>query len=181
MRAFIILILSLGTLITLTACGKPSLEDPKLSDKQLNLEEYFDGRTIAYGQFNDRFGTVRRRFEVVIDGTWDGDTLTLVEDFTYADGSTEERIWHLRKTGAVGADQAWEGTAEGVQGIAIGEERGDTFNWRYQIDLPVPDGDTLRVDFDDWTWLLEDGRLLNRAYMSRFGVELGEVLIFFEK
>jgi hypothetical protein len=44
MRAFIILILSLGALITLTACGKPSLEDAKLSDKQLNLEEYFDGR-----------------------------------------------------------------------------------------------------------------------------------------
>lgn len=181
MRAFIILILSLGALITLTACGKPSLEDAKLSDKQLNLEEYFDGRTFAYGQFNDRFGTVRRRFEVVIDGTWDGETLTLVEDFTYADGSTEERIWRLRKTGPIGADQTWEGTAEGVQGIDVGEERGDTFNWRYQIDLPVPDRDTLRVDFDDWMWLLEDGRLLNRAYMSRFGVDLGEVLIFFEK
>jgi hypothetical protein len=118
---------------------------------------------------------------VVIDGTWDGETLTLVEDFTYADGSTEERIWRLRKTGPIGADQTWEGTAEGVQGIAVGEERGDTFNWRYQIDLPVPDRDTLRVDFDDWMWLLEDGRLLNRAYMSRFGVDLGEVLIFFEK
>jgi len=177
MRAFALLALGLVLGLGLSACGKPSLEDPKLSDKVLNLEEYFDGRTVAYGQFNDRFGTVRRRFKVVIDGTWDGEVLTLVEDFTYADGSKEERIWSLVKTGP----DSWQGTAAGVQGVATGEERGDTFNWRYQIDLPLPEGDTLRVDFDDWMWLLEDGRLLNRAYMSRFGVTLGEVIIFFEK
>ena len=177
MRAFALLALGLVLILGVSACGKPSLEDPKLSDKTLNLEEYFDGRTVAYGQFNDRFGTVRRRFEVVIDGTWDGEVLTLVEDFTYADGSKEERIWSLVKTGP----DSWQGTAAGVQGVATGEERGDTFNWRYQIDLPLPEGDTLRVDFDDWMWLLEDGRLLNRAYMSRFGVTLGEVIIFFEK
>jgi len=177
MRALALIALGLFIGLALTACGKPSLEDPKLSSKELNLEEYFDGRTVAYGQFNDRFGTVRRRFEVVIDGTWDGETLTLVEDFSYADGTKEERIWTLTKTGA----ETWQGTAAGVQGVATGEERGDTFNWRYRIDLPLTEGGTLRVDFDDWMWLLEDGRLLNRAYMSRYGVALGEVLIFFEK
>ncbi|MEO1313236.1 MAG: DUF3833 family protein, partial [Pseudomonadota bacterium] len=65
-------------------------------------------------------------------------------------------------------------------GEATGEERGDTFNWRYTIDLPVPDG-TLRVSFDDWMWQLDETRLLNRAYMDKFGVEIGEVIIFFEK
>ena len=45
----------------------------------------------------------------------------------------------------------------------------------------MPDGDSMRVDFDDWMWLQEDGRLLNIAYMQRFGVTLGEVTIFFEK
>jgi hypothetical protein len=37
------------------------------------------------------------------------------------------------------------------------------------------------VSFDDWMWLLTDDRLLNRAYMSRFGVPIGEVIIFFER
>ena len=55
--------------------GKPSLQDETLSDRQLNLEEFFDGRSIAYGQFQDIFGTVRRRFEVEIAGTWDGEVL----------------------------------------------------------------------------------------------------------
>ena len=161
----------------LAACtGKPDLDDPALSDRKLNLEEFFDGELVAYGQFQDVFGTVRRRFTVDIQGTWDGETLTLVEDFVYEDQSTEQRIWTLRKTGP----DSWEGTAPGVIGIATGQEQGDTFNWQYTIDLPVPDG-TLRVSFDDWMWLLDDNRLLNRAYMKRAGVDIGDVIITFEK
>ncbi|MCF6444251.1 DUF3833 domain-containing protein [Nereida sp. MMG025] len=160
---------------------KPSLDDAKLSDRTLNLEEFFEGDLIAYGQFQDVLGTVRRRFEVQIDGEWDGQTLTLTEDFMYEDGSTEQRIWSLQKT----SDTTWKGTAPGVIGIATGEERGDTFNWTYTIDLPVPaaDGtvDTLRVTFDDWMWLLSEDRLLNIAYIKRFGVDIGKVIITFGK
>lgn len=156
--------------------GKPSDEDTLLSDKVLKIEEFFDGHVVAQGQFQDIFGTVRRRFDVDIQGTWDGRTLTLVEDFAYADGTTEQRIWRMQKTGA----DTWTGTADGVIGQARGVARGDTFNWVYRIDLPVPDG-TLRVDFNDWLWMLSDNRVFNRAYMSRYGVDIGEVQITFEK
>ncbi|WP_227271768.1 DUF3833 domain-containing protein [Roseobacter weihaiensis] len=156
--------------------GKPSLDDPKLSDREFNLEEFFEGQIVATGQFQDVFGTVRRRFDVVIEGTWDGETLRLVEDFSYADGTFEQRIWTLQKTGP----QSWRGTAPGVIGEAEGVEDGDSFNWKYQIDLPVPDG-TLRVRFDDWMWQLNDTQVLNRAYMKKFGVDIGEVIILFDK
>ncbi|MEO0402161.1 MAG: DUF3833 domain-containing protein [Pseudomonadota bacterium] len=166
-----------AALLALTACtGKPNLTDAALSPRTLNLEEFFDGRVVAYGQFQDVFGTVRRRFDVEINGTWDGETLTLVEDFIYEDASTEQRVWTLVKTG----DDTWRGTAPGVIGTATGAEKGDTFNWRYTIDLPVPDG-TLRVTFDDWMWLLSEDRLLNRAYMTRAGIDIGDVIITFEK
>lgn len=175
-------ILSALAFLVLAACaGTPSLDEPKLSDRKLDLEEFFDGRLVAYGQFQDLFGTVRRRFEVEVVGDWDGERLRLVEDFVYEDGATERRVWILRKTG----EDTWVGSAPGVVGQATGEERGDTFNWQYTIDLPIPsaDGsvDTLRATFDDWMWLLSDDRLLNRAYMSRFGVRIGEVIITFEK
>ncbi|WP_299295124.1 DUF3833 domain-containing protein [uncultured Tateyamaria sp.] len=170
-------ILIVVMMLALAACtGKPGADDPLLSEQRLNLEEFFDGQVVAKGQFQDVFGTVRRRFDVEINGTWDGETLRLVEDFAYADGSTEQRIWSLTKTGP----DSWTGTAPGVIGVATGEERGDTFNWRYTIDLPVPDG-TLRVTFDDWMWLLSEDRLLNRAYMKRGGVDIGDVIITFEK
>jgi hypothetical protein len=170
-------ILMAVAVLALGACvGKPSLDDPKLSDRKLNLEEFFDGQVTAHGQFQDVLGTVRRRFEVEINGTWDGETLTLVEDFVYEDTSTEQRVWTLQKTG----EDSWQGTAPGVIGVAQGQEQGDTFNWQYTIDLPVPDG-SLRVRFDDWMWLLSDDRLLNRAYMKRGGIYIGDVIISFEK
>jgi len=163
--------------LLLAGCaGRPDLADDTLSTREFDLEEFFTGELVGYGQFQDRFGTVRRRFEVDVTGTWDGRTLTLEEDFVYADGSTERRVWTLEKTGA----ETWRGTAPGVLGTATGEERGDAFNWRYRIDLPVPDG-TLRVSFDDWMWQVSDDRVLNRAYMDKLGVEIGEVIIWFEK
>jgi len=163
--------------LVLGACtGKPNTTDEPLSERKFALEEFFEGDLIAYGQFQDVLGTVRRRFEVKIRGTWDGEILKLVEDFDYADGTTEQRIWSLRKIG----NDTWEGTAPGVIGVAEGVETGDTFNWKYLIDLPVPDG-TLRVRFDDWMWQLSDDRLLNIAYMKKYGVDIGSVTITFEK
>ena len=175
------LIAVLSVLLLAACAGRPSMDDPSLSTRELELEEFFDGRLTAYGQFQDLFGTVRRQFVAEIEGDWDGERLRLVEDFTYEDGSTEQRIWTLKKTG----DETWEGTAPGVIGVAVGEEQGDRFNWRYTIDLPVPaaDGtaDTVRVSFDDWMWLMSEDRLFNRAYMRRAGVTLGDVSIWFEK
>ena len=175
-------VLAFTALAFTAACtGKPSLNDPALSDRQLNIEQFFDGKTVAYGQFQDVFGTVRRSFTVTINGDWDGKRLRLVEDFVYEDKSTEQRVWTLVKTGP----QTWQGTAPGVIGVATGVEDGNRFNWKYTIDLPVPSADgtskTLRVTFDDWMWLLSDNRLFNRAYMKRFGVDIGDVSISFEK
>jgi len=173
---------ALAALLALTACtGKPSLTDPSLGDRKLNLEEFFDGKLIAHGQFQDIFGTVRRSFVVNITGDWNGQRLLLTEDFVYEDGSTEQRVWTLTKTGP----DSWQGTAPGVIGVAVGQEQDNRFNWRYEIDLPVPAADgtakTLRVKFDDWMWLQSDDRLFNRAYMKRYGVDIGDVSISFEK
>ena len=161
--------------------GKPSLTDASLSTRQLNIEQFFDGDLVAYGQFQDIFGTVRRQFTVKIKGDWNGKRLKLTEDFVYEDGSTERRVWTLVKTGP----QTWTGTAPGVIGQASGTEKGDRFNWRYTIDLPIPvaggPAETVRVTFDDWIWLQSDTRAFNRAYMKRYGVDIGDVSISFEK
>jgi Protein of unknown function (DUF3833) len=177
---------ALLAVVLLAGCtGKPSFNDPALSDRELNLEDFFDGTTVAQGQFQDVFGTVRRRFDVTVNGDWDGERLRLVEDFVYEDGSTEQRVWTLVKTGPGTASQTWRGTAPGVIGEAVGREDGDRFNWRYTIDLPVPSAggepEAVRVTFDDWMWLTSDNRILNRAYMKRFGADVGDVIIWFEK
>lgn len=174
-------------LIVIAAAGlggctaKPSFDDPALAGPEFELQDFFDGRLRAHGQFQDVLGTVRRSFVVDIEGDWDGERLRLVEDFVYEDGATEQRIWTLVQTGP----ETWEGTAPGVIGVATGREDGNRFNWRYEIDLPLPAADgsveTLRVTFDDWMWQLTEDRLFNRAYMQRFGFDIGDVAIMFEK
>ncbi|MEM1346526.1 MAG: DUF3833 domain-containing protein [Pseudomonadota bacterium] len=156
--------------------GKPELADQLGQGPELELERFLDGRLTAHGVFQDRFGNLRRSFVVEALGEWDGETLTLTEDFVYEDGSTEQRIWRLYKTG----EETWAGTAEGVVGEAVGEEAGNAFNWRYTIDLQTPDG-PLRASFDDWIWALDDRVLVNRAYVSKFGVEIGQLSIFFRR
>ena len=164
-------------LIALAGCSSPDLRDSAMAEPAFDLPGYFTGHTRAWGQFQDRFGKVRRRFTVDIDGTWNGDVLTLNESFLYDDGATETRIWTLRRSD----DNTWVGYADGVLGEATGQIAGNAFNWRYVFDLPIGDGKTLHVAFDDWLWRQDERVVINRAYLSKFGVALGEVLIFFTK
>ena len=43
------------------------------------------------------------------------------------------------------------------------------------------DGSTWHVNFDDWMYLQEDGVLLNRSLMKKFGFRMGEVTLFFRR
>lgn len=169
---------TLGLALSLMAAcsGRPSLDDPALSSRDLDLERFFNGNLLAHGQFQDRFGTVRSRFRVDMVGKWNGRTLRLEEDFSYDDGHEDHRTWILTRTGP----ETWQGTAGDVVGVASGREKGDTFNWTYTVDLPR-DGGSLRVQFDDWMWKMSDTRVINRAYVRKAGITIGEVIIFFEK
>jgi hypothetical protein len=165
-------------LATLCAgCASPDLKESANEEPAIDLVAYFTGNSKAWGQFQDRFGKVRRRFVVDITGDWDGETLTLTEAFRYADGAVEQRVWQLQRTGAT----TWTGTANGVVGTATGEVSGNAFNWRYTFDLQTGDGKTLRLKFDDWMWRQDEHVIINRASVSKFGITVGEVLIFFQR
>jgi hypothetical protein len=163
-------------LVLLTGCSTMKLDDFAGTGPRLVLEDYFLGHTRAWGLFEDRFGNIRRQFVVDIDGTMEGDELVLVEDFVYDDGETDQRIWRIRRTG----DDAYEGRAGDVVGVARGRVAGRALNWSYEVDLPIGER-TWRVRFDDWMLLQDEEVLLNRATVSKWGITLGEVTIFFRR
>ncbi len=169
---------ALFAFLFVTGCSTVNIQDYQNTTPTLKVEDYFQGKTKAWGIFQDRFGQVRRRFTVDIEGTWDADNqeLKLIEDFIYDDGQTEQRIWTITKTD----DNQYEGYADGVVGIATGESEGNAFNFKYQFDLPM-NGKTLRVSFDDWMYLQDKNILFNKATMKKFGITLGDVYIFFDK
>ena len=152
------------------------IEDFDNTSPQFVLEDYFIGKTKAWGMFEDRFGRIQRQFVVDITGSLEGDELTLREDFIYNDGETETRTWLLKRTSAT----TYEGTTENVVGIAKGTINGNAFNWVYDFNLAVGDS-TWKVKFDDWMILQPDGVLLNKATVTRWGFKLGTVYISFSK
>ncbi|MEQ8585409.1 MAG: DUF3833 domain-containing protein [Thalassobaculaceae bacterium] len=167
---------TLMVLLFLGACQSMQIEDFKDTEPKFVLEEYFEGKSKAWGIFEDRFGNLRREFVVDIDGTWDGTTLTLDERFAYADGETDRRVWTIEKTG----EDRYSGRADDVIGLAEGRISGKAFTWTYEIDLPIQ-GRDVRVRFDDWMFLQPGGVVVNRARVTKFGIELGTVTLFFQK
>lgn len=160
----------------LSGCAAPGPEAYRDERPALDLMRYFDGTVNAWGQFADRSGKVVKRFKVLMRGHVTGDTLTLDEHFTYSDGSTQRRVWTIRRVDA----HRYTGRAADVVGEAQGESWGNALRWRYVLALDV-DGTTRHVDFDDWMYLQEDGVMLNRSEMSKLGVRLGEVMIAFRR
>ncbi len=160
----------------LTGCGTQQINDYAQEKPVLELRDYFNGTLDAYGVFTDRSGKVIKRFTVVMKCTWVGDKGVLDEDFSYSDGTTQKRIWRLTRL----ADGRYTGTADDVVGTAEGQQRGNAFQWRYTMALPV-DGKVYEVQFDDWMYLMTDKVMLNKATMSKFGIRLGEVTLSFAK
>jgi Protein of unknown function (DUF3833) len=160
----------------ISSCASVDVQSYAAEKPVLDLATYFNGTVDGWAVVTDRSGKVMKRFTVVMKCTWNGDTGTLDEDFTYSDGKKEKRIWTIKKS----ANGKYAGTAADVVGSADGSAAGNALNWKYTLALPV-DGTVYNVQFDDWLWQIDDKVLLNKAVMSKFGFKLAEVMISFTK
>lgn len=166
----------MAAFLFLTGCSTMKPQDFAHKTPKLDIFDYFDGQTEAWGIFEDRFGNLRREFRVDITGTITDGTLKLDEKFDYSDGEKDQRIWYITRTAA----NQYEGRASDIIGTATGISAGNALNWKYQMDLKVGDS-SYRVTFDDWMYLQAGNVLVNRARVTKWGIELGEVSLFFKK
>ena len=181
---FMIRFLFVGAvIISLTSCTqwffRADMTDYADNRPALKLEEFFDGRSYAYGIFEDRFGNLKRQFRVQIDGQTDGGRLTLDEQFIYDDGETARRVWRIDNLGPDGLGLfRYQGRAEDIDGVATGQIAGNVLSWSYDIVLSMS-GQQLQVRFDDFIYQLDQDIAINRAFVSKWGVEIGSVTLVF--
>lgn len=171
MRRLLLLLLS----ILVVGCSTMKPQDFANTTPELDLFNYFEGNTRAWGIFQTRGGVIKRQFVVDILGTIEGNTLTLIEDFNYADGEQSQRIWKITRIN----EHSYEGEAADVVGKAQGLSYGQALNWKYRLKLPYK-GKSIEVAFDDWMVLQPGGVLINRAEVTKFGIRIGEVTLFFQ-
>lgn len=164
------------SLLWLQGCSSMQVEDYRHTTPVLDLFDFFNGQTMAWGQFQDRSGKVVRRFQVKIAGEVTANQLVLDEQFFYDDGERQQRIWTIKQTD----DNQFLGTAADVVGEAKGVSAGNALNWRYTLALPYQ-GSVYNVKFDDWMFLNTPNTMINRAKVTKFGFLIGEVTLFFEK
>jgi hypothetical protein len=167
---------AIAALALAAGCGSPHPEQYASQLPKLDVSQYFNGTLDAHGMFQDRSGDVIKRFVVVMRCSWKGDTGTLDEDFTYADGTRQKRVWTLTRT----APGRFSATAPDVVGSAEGVVSGNALRWKYVLALPV-DGKVINVDMEDWMYLIDERVMLNRTAMSKYGVSLGNVTLSFTR
>lgn len=169
-------ILTLRVALMLTACSSQDLNTYKDEKPSLTIKEYFNGEIKAWGIAQDWRGRVVNRFDIEMIGEWQGDTGILKEKFDFYDGKKQNRVWTITKI----SNEQYEGKADDILGTAIGETKGSAARWAYTMDLPV-DNTTYRVKFDDWMWQMNDGVVINRSYIKKFGITVSELTIFMKK
>ena len=167
--------LLIGAMILASGCATLTPQDYAGEKPKLDLATYFNGKVEGWGMVQDRSGKVLRRMVVVLECTWKGNEGVLDESFQWSDGKTEKRVWKIRKDG-----DRYIGTAGDVVGKARGEASGNALRWNYVLALPVGDS-VYNMDMDDWMWMIDDKTLANRTTMSKFGVRVAEISIFFRK
>jgi len=130
----------------------------------------------AHGLIFDYTGRARSRFFAEIEGAFDGADGTLKERFRYASGETDRREWTIR----LGPDgRRFEATAPDVVGVAEGELKGDAIRMTYRLQLPERAGGHV-LDVVDWLYLMNDGAVVNRSEMRKFGFKAAELIAVFQ-
>lgn len=161
----------------LGGCSGYTPEDYKDQTPTLDLRQFLNGKLEAWGVLYDYTGKVDRRFYVLMEGSWEGNTGTLKEWFTYSDGRKDERIW----TVTYSDDHHFIGTAHDVIGEAEGSQFGNAVNMQYMLRAKRDSGSTIDLSMDDWMYLIDDKNLINRTTMKKFGLKVGELVIAFRK
>lgn len=138
---------------------------------------FFTGRVHSWGVFENRAGEPTRRFTTASVGRRQGGTLLLDQEFTYEDGTRQQRHWRIRSVDA----HHYEATANDVVGTATGAAYGNAFRWEYTVALK-PGNPLYNVHLKQWMYLQADDRsMVNRGTVRTLGVEAAQVTEYFRR
>ncbi len=162
-------------LLLLTSCSA-KISDYKNTGPKFDIKTYFSGNFIAWGMVQDYTSKVTRRFCVELNGTWQNNEGKLEEVFYFHDGEVSYRTWILTKQ----SNNEYSGIAGDVIGVANGKQAGHAFRWQYKLLVPINDNSYI-VDMDDWMYQLDDNRVMNKTTISKLGIDVAEITLFFDK
>ena len=162
--------------LVLAGCTSVAVEDYATNKPQIVAEQFFNGKLLAHGIVKDRDGRVIRYFRARIDASWRDGIGTLDESFVFDDGEQQKRVWTLKPS----ADNQYIATAGDVIGEGKMTVAGNSVFLDYVLRVPY-DGDSIDLRIDDRMYLVSDRVLLNESIMTKWGFEVGSLMLVIEK
>ncbi|SUZ32245.1 hypothetical protein ROE7235_02000 [Roseibaca ekhonensis] len=155
--------------IALAGCARIPATPHRALDP-ITLEQAFAGRAVGAGLFKVSLTGSERRFRARLNGRLEGDRLTVVEDFIYDDGEENRLTWVFDRAGP----GRWTGRREDTVGVADVVETGTEIRLSYTADF-MSEGDVTRLGFEDVIYFGPDGRVINDAVVTRWGLPVAQV------
>lgn len=146
-------------------------EDYAGTGPSFDIRTHLAGPLVSEGMIFGPRGRVVSRFVASMNGEWNGQAGTLSEDFSYANGGKQTRKWVL----TMGERGHFTATADDIIGEGVGHQSGATVRITYRIRLPEGAGGHV-LDVTDWLYLMENGTILNRSEMRKFGIKVAELV-----
>lgn len=169
-------LISALTAAAVCGCSNIDISQYKNQEPHLDLQSYLNGNISGVGIVQDRNHNVTKRFNFNGRGYWSGDNGKFDEIIAYSDGKVESRTWSFKKI----SESSFEATTPDVVGKASIKLSGNSMNWQYTMNIKVNDS-TYAINFDDWMFLMSDGKIINRNYFTKFGLNVGELTLFMQK
>lgn len=136
-----------------------------------SLQKHLNGEILSEGLIYGPNGKMSNSFVARMVGEWNGNTGTLTEEFTYSNGKQMTRKWYL----TMGTGNTFTATADDIVGEGRGVISGATVKLTYRIILPEDAGGHT-LDVTDWMYLTENGVIMNRSEMRKFGLKVAELI-----
>ena len=129
-------------------------------------EAFFTGQLEGWGVLEGPTGSLQKRFTVTAEGALEGDVIHFRETWTFDDGHVDTLNWRIRAQG----DGAYTGVEDRIEGEAKGELAGCAFHWTYTRDTPQPDGKSVKLNFDDWFFQIDEAVVIAKGVGGRLGL-----------
>ncbi len=160
----------------LNSCSSVTVQQYADNEPRFVAEEFFNGKLTAHGIVKDRSGAVIRYFSATIDAYWRDGIGTLDEEFEFDDGERQTRVWKLKPDGP----GSYIATAGDVIGEGSMQVAGNSLFLDYLLRIPYGDG-TIDLRIDDRMYLVSERVLLNESVMTKWGFEVGQIMLVIEK
>lgn len=144
--------------------------------KTFDIRKHLNGPMLCEGVIYGPTGRVNTRFVAKMTAQWQGNDGRMTEAFRYDTGGTLDREWTLR----MDDHGRFKATAPDIVGIGHGRQAGSAVELKYALKLPADAGGHV-LDTTDWMYLMENGTIINRSQMRKFGIKVGELVATIRK